>query len=183
MAPGLGTISYVGELEQQLNATGAHVVALRPGYFMENLLAQATTIRTQGVIQYPYAEDHDIPFISVADIAAVAAHCLLHPQWAGQWARNLMGPMNLTLPTCTALLAQAWGQPVRYQRQSTADLQQALEQGGLTAYAQQEMNVLFQALGDPHGAYATPRTAEAYTPTSFQEFIGAHLLLLLQPDK
>jgi uncharacterized protein YbjT (DUF2867 family) len=79
MPPGLGTVSYAGELEQQLNATGTHVVALRPGYFMENFLAQAAAIRTQGVVQYPYAEDHDMPFISVADIAAVAAHYLLHP--------------------------------------------------------------------------------------------------------
>lgn len=180
MAPGLGTVSYVGELEQQLNATGAHVVALRPGYFMENFLAQAAAIRTQGVVQYPYAEDHAIPFISVADIAAVAAQYLLHPQWAGQWTRNLMGPANLTLPACTALLAQAWGHPVRYQRQSAFDLQQTLGQWGLTAYAQQEMTALFQALGDPNGAYATPRTAEAYTPTSFQEFVETHLLPLLQ---
>jgi uncharacterized protein YbjT (DUF2867 family) len=182
MAPGLGTVSYAGELEQQLNATGANVVALRPGYFMENWLAQAATIRTQGVVHYPYAEDHDIPFISVVDIALVAAHYLLHPQWAGQWTRNLMGPSNLTLPTCTALLAQVWGHPVRYQRQSAADLQQTLAQWGLTPSAQQEMTALFQALGDPNGAYATPRTAEAYTPTSFQEFVGTHLLPLLQPN-
>ena len=179
MAPGLSTVSYVGELEQQLNATGAHVVALRPGYFMENLLAQAPAIRTQGVVQYPYAEDHDMPFISVADIAVVAAHYLLHSQWAGQWTRNLMGPANLTLPACAALLAQAWGQPVRYQRQSAADLQHTLGEWGLTPYAQQEMTALFQALGDPNGAYATPRTAEAYTPTSFQEFVATHLLPLL----
>jgi len=182
MAAGLGTISYVGELEQQLNATGAHVVALRPGYFMENFLTQAPAIRTQGVVAYPYAEDHDIPFISVADIATVAAHYLLHSQWAGQWTRNLMGPANLTLPACAALLAQAWGHPVRYQPQSATDLQQALGQWGLTPYAQQEMSSLFQALGDPNGAYATPRTAEAYTPTSFQEFVRTHLLPLLQAD-
>ncbi|UOQ69499.1 NmrA family NAD(P)-binding protein [Hymenobacter volaticus] len=182
MAPGLGTVSYAGDLEQQLNATGAHVVALRPGYFMENFLTQATRIRTQGVVAYPYAEDHDLPFISVVDIAAVAAHYLLHSQWAGQWTRNLMGPTNLTLPTCAALLSQAWGHPVRYQRQSAADFQQSVAQWGLTPYAQQEMTALFQALGDPHGAYATPRTAEAYTPTRFQEFVSTHLLPLLQSN-
>lgn len=51
---------------------GAHVVALLPGYFLENFLAQADTIRTQCIITYPYAEGHAIAFISVADIAAVA---------------------------------------------------------------------------------------------------------------
>lgn len=180
MAPGLGTVSYVGEVEQQLNATGAHVVALRPGYFMENLLTQVATIRTEGIITYPYAEDHDIPFISVADIAAVAAHYLLHLQWAGQWTRNLMGPANLTLPECARLIAQVWGQPVRYQRQSAADLQQSLVSWGLPFPAQQQMTALLHALGDPNGAYATPRTAEAYTPTDFAAFITGQLLPFLQ---
>lgn len=36
MAPGLSTVSYVGDTERQLNDTGASVLALRPGYFMEN---------------------------------------------------------------------------------------------------------------------------------------------------
>jgi uncharacterized protein YbjT (DUF2867 family) len=182
MAPGLGTVSYVGEVEQQLNATGAHVLALRPGYFMENFLVQAATIRTQGLIRYPYAADHDLPFISVTDIAAIAADYLLHPQWAWQWTRNLMGPANLTLPECAALIRQAWGQPVRYEQQTAAALHQSLGEGGLAPNAQQELTALFAALGDPNGAYATPRTAEAYTPTSFQEFVDTHLVPLLEAN-
>ena len=183
MAPGLGTITYAGELERQLNATGANVVALRPGYFLENFLAQVPALRSQGTLTYPYAEDHDIPFVSVVDIAAVAADYLLHPQWAGQWTRNLMGPVNLTLPACAALLAQAWGHPVRYRRQSAAELHQSLVGWGLTPPAQREMTALFQALGDPDGAYATPRTAEAYTPTTFQQFAAAQLVPLLQSNE
>ena len=98
MGPSRSVVTYTGELEQQLNATGAHVVALRPGYFMENLLAQAPAIRAQGVLRYCFAADQPVPFASVADIAAVAAQYLLPPRWAGQWTRNLMGPANLTLP-------------------------------------------------------------------------------------
>ena len=75
------------------------------------------------------------------------------------------------------------GAPIRYQRQSAADLQHTLGRWGLTSSVQQEMTALFQALGDPDGAYATPRTAEAYTPTSFQEFVATHLLPLLRPIK
>jgi hypothetical protein len=71
---------------------------------------------------------------------------------------------------------------VRYRRQSAAELQQSLAGWGLTPPAQREMTALFHALGDPDGAYATPRTAEAYTPTTFQQFAAAQLVPLLQAN-
>ncbi len=171
MAPGLSTVSYIGDIERQLNDTGASVVALRPGYFMENLLMQAEAIRTHGVISYPYAEDHDIPWVNAGDIAAAAAQYLLHPTWAGQWTRNLMGPASLTLPECAAIFAEVLGRPVRYQRQTEAEVRQGLAAFGAPALAQDELLALFRALGDPHGAYATPRTPEARTDTSLREFV------------
>jgi hypothetical protein len=79
-----------------------------------------------------------------------------------------MGPTNLTLPAYTTLLAQAWGNPCGTSANQPLTIQQTLEQWGLTAYAQQEMASLFQALGGPNGTYTTLRTAEACTPTSFQ---------------
>jgi uncharacterized protein YbjT (DUF2867 family) len=72
-------VSYIGDTERRFNETGASVVHLRPGYFMQNLL-QADLMRTKGIVTFPYAEDHDIPFISAVDIAA--AHYLLDPSWA-----------------------------------------------------------------------------------------------------
>jgi uncharacterized protein YbjT (DUF2867 family) len=180
MAPGLGTVSYIGDTERRFNETGASVVHLRPGYFMQNFLLQAERIRTEGVVSFPYADDHDIPFVSATDIAAVAARYLLRPDWAGQWPHNLMGPANLTLPECAALISEAWGHPVAYRRQSYAELRQELEQFGMPPQGQQELAMLFRALGDPHGAYATPRTPEAVTPTTFQEFVRTELLPRLQ---
>jgi uncharacterized protein YbjT (DUF2867 family) len=179
MGPDLSVVTYTGELEQQLNATGANVLALRPGYFMENLLAQAPAIRAQGVLRYYFAADQPVPFVSVSDITAVAAHYLLPPRWAGQWTRNLMGPANLTLPQCVAQLAQVWGQPVDYQYLATAEAEQSLTLAGLPAHTQRELTTLAQALHGPFGAYATPRTPEAFTPTTFQAFAAASLVLLL----
>lgn len=179
-APGLGTVSYIGDTERRFNETGASVVHLRPGYFMQNLLLQATLMVREGLVAYPYAEDHDIPWVSAVDIAAAAGRYLLDPTWAGQWARNLMGPANLTLPQCAAIIAELWGRPVRYQRQSYPDLQQRLAQLGVSARGQAELMQLYQALGDPSGVYATPRTPEAVTPTTFREFVRTELLPVLQ---
>jgi uncharacterized protein YbjT (DUF2867 family) len=176
MTAGLSTVSYVGDVERRFNEAGASVVHLRPGYFMQNFLMQADTIRTQGFVSFPYAEDHDIPFVSAADIAATATHYLLNQDWAGQWSRNLMGQANLTLLQCAVLIGQAWGRPVRYRRQSYQELHQDLVRFGLPLNAQREMEALFRALGDPNGVYATPRTPDAVTPTSFQTFVRTELL-------
>lgn len=121
--------------------------------------------------------------MSAADIAAAAAHYLLHPTWAGQWTRNLMGPASLTLPQCAAILTEVLGRPVRYQRQTESDVRQGLAAFGAPAHAQEELLALYRALGDPLGAYATPRTPEAYTATSFPEFVRTQLLPQLTGGK
>jgi uncharacterized protein YbjT (DUF2867 family) len=72
--PNLGTVSFSGTVESILNQTAANVVHLRPGYFMENFLAQIETIQSDRTVRFPYPSDHDIPWISTDDIGDVAAH-------------------------------------------------------------------------------------------------------------
>jgi uncharacterized protein YbjT (DUF2867 family) len=45
--PNLGTVSFSGDVESIFNQTGANVVHLRPGYFMENFLAQVEMIERE----------------------------------------------------------------------------------------------------------------------------------------
>ena len=47
---------------------------------------------------------------------------------------------------------------------------------GASAEVQREMGNLFRALGDPDGVYATARTPEATTPTTFEQFVKSKLL-------
>jgi uncharacterized protein YbjT (DUF2867 family) len=174
--PNLGTVSFTGDVESIFNATGANVVHLRPGYFMENFLAQVETIQRDRVVRFPYPSDHDIPWISTDDIGDVAARYLLDSHWAGQWTRNLMGPENLTLLETAAILSQVLGYSVEYERVSIESLQQQFAAMDATADVQREMGELFRALGDPDGVYATARTLEATTPTTFEQFVKYKLL-------
>jgi uncharacterized protein YbjT (DUF2867 family) len=121
--PNLGTISFSGNVELIFNQTGANVVHLRPGYFMENFLEQIEAIRDNHTIHFPYASDHDIPWISTDDIADVAANYLLDDQWAGQWTRNLMGSENLTLPETAAILSQVLNCSIQYVQVSIESIQ------------------------------------------------------------
>jgi uncharacterized protein YbjT (DUF2867 family) len=168
--PNLGTVSFTGDVEAIFNQTGANILHLRPGYFMENFLTQVESIRQDNIVSFSYANDHDIPWISTDDIGDEAAKYLLDDRWAGQWTRNLMGAENLTPLETTAILSQVLDRPIEYVRVTIESLQQQLASFGATPDVQRELGQLFCALGDPDGVYATARTPEAITPTTFEQF-------------
>ncbi|MBP5974106.1 NAD(P)H-binding protein [Brasilonema sp. CT11] len=170
-ASNLGTVSFSGNVESIFNQTTANVLHLRPGYFMENFLDQLEFIRRDDTVYFPYASDHDIPWISTDDIGDEAAKYLLNDSWAGHWTRNLMGPENLTLSETTAVLSQVLNRPIKYVQVTIESIQQRLALTGATPDVQRELGNLYRALGNPDGVYATVRTPEAVTPTTFEQFV------------
>jgi uncharacterized protein YbjT (DUF2867 family) len=172
----LGTVTFVGTVESIFNQTCSNVLHLRPGYFMENFLGQVKFIEQDNAVYFPYANDHDIPWISTDDIGDEAAKYLLDDRWAGQWTRNLMGPENLTLPETTAIVSRVLNRSIEYVQVTVESIQQQLSLTGATPDVQRELGNLFRALGNPDGIYATARTPEAITPTTFEQF-AIHKLL------
>ncbi|MEG4855332.1 NAD(P)H-binding protein [Microcoleus sp. B5-D4] len=172
----LGTVTFVGTVESIFNQTFSNVLHLRPGYFMENFLGQVKFIEQDNAVYFPYASDHDIPWISTDDIGDEAAKYLLDDRWAGQWIRNLMGPENLTLPETTAIVSRVLNRSIEYVQVTVESIQQQLSLTGATPDVQRQLGNLFRALGNPDGIYATARTPEAITPTTFEQF-AIHKLL------
>ena len=179
--PNLGTVSFVGDVESIFNQTTANVLHLRPGYFMENFLEQVKLIQQDHSVSFPYASDHDIPWISTDDIGDEAAKYLLDDCWAGKWTRNLMGPENLTLLETTVILSQVLARPIEYVQVTIESIQQQLASMGATPDVQRELENLFRAIGDPNGIYATARTPQAFTPTTFEQFVKNKLWDALAP--
>jgi uncharacterized protein YbjT (DUF2867 family) len=175
-ASNLGTVSFSGNVESIFNQTAANVLHLRPGYFMENFLDQVESIQRDRTVYFPYANDHDLPWISTDDIGDEAAKYLLDDSWAGKWTRNLMGPENLTLLETTTVLSKLLSRPIEYVQVTIESIQQRLALMGATPNVQRELGDLFRALGDPDGIYATARTPEAVTPTTFEQFARNKLL-------
>jgi len=178
-APNLGTVSYCGAMEIAFDHLNSNVLALRPGYFMENFVQQAQSIRENGKFSFPFDGNHDIPFISTDDIGDAAARYLLDETWAGHWKLNLMGPENITLKDVAKRLTALTNKPIEYVQQSFDKLKAQLKTLEITDKVLQELVDLHNALGDPDGAYATPRTPEVCTPTSLEEFAEQKLLPLL----
>ena len=172
----LGTVSYTGDMEREFDKLDADVLALRPGYFIENFILQAQSILEAGTFAFTYEPDHTIPFVSTDDIGDTATQYLLDNSWSGHWKLNLMGPENITLAEAAQRITNILGRKIDYRQLNLEEAKMQLAQLGASETVQNELIDLFVALGDPKGIYATPRTPEAYTPTSIEYVIKKKLL-------
>lgn len=97
-----------GVADCQLIESGLGYTLLKPGWFMQNLLAYALG----GTIALP-AGDSESSHIDVRDIAAVAVAALTEPGHEGE-AYVLSGPENLTYDEVAEQLTTGSGQPFAY---------------------------------------------------------------------
>jgi NAD(P)H dehydrogenase (quinone) len=66
-------------IEQHLKESNIKWTILRPGLFMQNLLGQAASIKSDGRIVMPYPADFPIAWTDVRDTGAVGARILINP--------------------------------------------------------------------------------------------------------
>ncbi|MFI1767682.1 SDR family oxidoreductase [Streptomyces sp. NPDC020800] len=99
-------------VEDALRESGLDWAVLRPGGFASNALAWAESVRTQGTVAAPFG-DVGVPVIDPADIAEVAAACLLDDRHTGG-VYELTGPEVITPRQQAEVIAAALGSPVRF---------------------------------------------------------------------
>lgn len=99
-------------LEDALSESGLDWAVLRPGGFASNALAWAESVRTQGAVAAPFG-DVGVPVVDPADIAEVAAACLLDDRHAGG-IFELTGPEVITPRQQAEAIAAALGSPVPF---------------------------------------------------------------------
>jgi uncharacterized protein YbjT (DUF2867 family) len=99
-------------LEDALRESGLEWVVLRPGGFASNALWWAESVRSQRVVAAPFG-DTGVPIIDPADIAEVAAACLVEDVHTGG-VYELTGPEVITPRQQSEAIAAALGSPVRF---------------------------------------------------------------------
>jgi uncharacterized protein YbjT (DUF2867 family) len=99
-------------LEDVLRESGPDWAILRPGGFASNALWWAESVRSQRVVAAPFG-DTGVPIIDPADIAEVAAACLLDDLHTGG-VYELTGPEVITPRQQAEAIATALGSPVRF---------------------------------------------------------------------
>ena len=175
---GTGPVLGLYHLEQKLNQiSGANVLHLRAGYFMENTLPQASAIRQMGAVATPLRPDLKLPMIATRDIGTAAAEALLHPSVRGKQTRELLGQRDLNYAEVAAIIGKAIGKPdLKYVQVPDDQFRSALGQMGMSEQFGSLLLEMIGALNSGSMRSLEPRTPQNTTPTNYETFVVEYLV-------
>ena len=159
------------EVENLIRSTDLAYTFLRPNGFMQNMLGNAASIKTQGAFYMPEGEAR-VSEIDVRDIARVAAIALTQPGHEQQ-TYTLSGPEALTSDEKAQRLSEVLGKPV-----SCVSIPEEQWKAALLGYGVSEWQV--NALIDLIHVYQTGaaqevtpwvETVTGHPPVSYRQFV------------
>ncbi len=170
---GTGPVTGLHSSEQKLNAIGdLNVLHLRAAYFMENNLAAIGMIQEMGIFGHALLPALKLPMIATRDAGDYAAQRLLDLDFTGKQTRELLGERDLSMTEVTAVIARGIGKPdLRYEQFSYDQVQQVLEQMGMSPKKAAVYIEMFRAINTGVLAAQEPRSPENTSPTSFENFV------------
>lgn len=164
---GLGPISGLHDVEAALNDAAPNVTHLRPGFFMENFLAQLATIRREGKLYWLYPGHFRPPMIAARDIADAAAGRLIDFTWSGRQVLGLHGPVDLSLEQATEVLGLAVARQLRHVQILPHDFRKLAQGWGASADHVESFIQMVETMGRIDWRYALePRTTQSTTSTT-----------------
>ena len=125
---------YHSRVERAVEESGLEWTHVRPGEFMTHMLPiWGPMIKELRTVRYPFGDDLGTAPIHEADIADVAVVALLEDGHIGK-AYTLSGPEQLSVRGQAAAIADALGEPVRYEEVSREEARDILTaMGGFAA--------------------------------------------------
>lgn len=169
-ASGVGLVTGLHHVERAIDEVAANVTHLRAGYFMENLLHSADTIKSVGSIFAPLPADLPFSMVATHDIGDVAAARILDESWRGRTYVGVHGPEDLSLAKAAAILSEALGKPIAYVQVPPSAVADALKKLGVSASMIDGFLEMYAGFASGLGKAAEPRTAATTTPTSLASF-------------
>ncbi|HEV8044189.1 MAG TPA: SDR family oxidoreductase [Rubrobacter sp.] len=163
------------ESERHLEESGLAYTILRPGGFMQNSLAYAGSIASEGRFYAPLAEAK-MAWIDVRDIAAVAARTLTEDGHEGK-TYELTGPRAISNREIAEKLSAATGKPVEHVEVSLEDAREGMVGAGLPEWLADGLVELNREVYEPgYAADVTGGVAEVTgrEPRGFEEFARDH---------
>jgi uncharacterized protein YbjT (DUF2867 family) len=146
--------SFHGKSEENIRRAGLPFTFLRPNFFMQNLLASAGTIKSQGSIYQP-AGDSAASHIDTADIAAVAAKVLATGGHEDK-TYTLTGPQSLTYAQVAEILSRVIGRPVNYVDVPRDSAKQSMLGSGMPEWLAEAISQLMDAAREGLMAAVSP---------------------------
>jgi uncharacterized protein YbjT (DUF2867 family) len=161
-------------LEDTLRESGLDWAILRPGGFASNALWWAESVRTRRMVAAPFG-DTGVPIIDPADIAEVAAACLLDERHNGG-VYELTGPEVITPRRQTEAIADALGTPVRFHELTRAEAKAGMAQSMPAELADDTLDIL--SAPTPAELRVSPDVERVLgrAPRPFGEWVGRNVV-------
>lgn len=163
------------EAERHLEESGMPYTILRPTGFMQNTLAYAGSVASEGRFYAPLA-DAPVAWIDVRDIAAVAARVLTEDGHEGK-VYELTGPEAISNREIAEKLSGAVGEPVEHVEVSYEQARETMVGAGLPEWLADGLIELNKEVYEPgYAASVTDGVEEALgrRPRTFDEFARDH---------
>lgn len=172
MPEGAGPVSGLYYLEQGLKEIpGINVLALRPGFFMENLYGNMGLMKQAGIWGYSMQPDLKMPFVHTRDIAAIGAQRLLALDFNGFSHQFISGAADLSMNEVAEILNKGLGTQIPYVAFSQEEAFNGMVQAGIPATIAHGYGELFDALNSSEYQVGYARTPENTTPTTLEWFV------------
>jgi len=171
---GTGPIAGLHNMEQKLNrVSGANVLHLRPGYFMENLLMSIPPMKSMGFLPGGMKGDMSMPWIATRDIGAYAAGRLAARDFSGSSVQELHGQRDISMNEAASIIGNAIGKPnFAYMQVPFLVLEPALVQMGLP---KKTADLVIEMWKGANAGLIVPleaRSAKNATPTTIETFVA-----------
>jgi len=161
-----------GQGEQLVEQSGIPFTYLRPTSFMQNTLAFAGTIKSEGVFYQP-AGEAKISHVDARDIAAVAVKILTEEGHFGK-AYEITGPDPLSFDEIAQKISAVVGKPVQYIDVSSEAFKESLMSWGQPEWLAQVVTELYEKVykkGWASSVTDTIKNVAQKDPISFDQFV------------
>jgi uncharacterized protein YbjT (DUF2867 family) len=182
---GTGPVAGLHSSEQKLNAiSDLNVLHLRAAYFMENNLHAIGMVHGMGMLGNALLPDVKLPMIATPDVGDYVAQRLLHLDFSGKQARELLGERDLSMTEATAVIGRAIGKPDLEYKQLPYDVvEQALTQMGIPPKGAATYIEMYKAINTGVLIPLESRSRENTTQTSFETFVQDVFVAEYQQNK
>ncbi|GGG02370.1 hypothetical protein GCM10007304_15440 [Rhodococcoides trifolii] len=173
---GTGLLTTLHHLERDLHTLDQDVLALRPGYFYDNVVEVIPMMREQGFFADSIDPDITLPMIATADVGDALAHAVLANDWSGHTVRELIGPEFLSQRDLAERAGRALGvDGLRYVQVPDEAVTSVLAGEGFSADAADLLVEMHRAFSD--GTVVSRGVGLVRTATTFDDFFASAALL------
>lgn len=179
--PVVGAHYMEGKFDQ---IEGLNVLHLRPGYFMENTLAQIGIVKGMGMAAGTLLPDLKLQMIATRDIGVAAAESLLKLNFTGQQIRELHGERDISMSEAARVIGDAIGKPdLAYVHLPDEQVRLAMIGMGMSPNVADLLLELSDGLNTNHLAALEKRSPQNTTATSYETFIAEEFVPLYESNR